>query len=268
MKTLNIAHRGGAGLRPENTLTAFRHAIALGCDGAELDVQLSADGVAVVHHDYRLNPALTRRDGSWLTGETPRIKDLRFAELQSYDLGRPDPASDYARLHPALTPVDGARIPSLAAVAALPAPRTFFLLVELKSSQDLASADPIALADAALEVMRDQLVRTIFVGFDWRGLARIKSRMPEARCWFTTDKLQSDARPLLDLIKAAGGEGWFARYQDATGEAVAEARARGLQVAAWTVNDVAEMNRLIGLGLDALCTDRPDLFLKTFEPGG
>ena len=41
---------------PENTLAAFSDAIARGCDGAELDVQLSADGVAVVHHDFRLNP--------------------------------------------------------------------------------------------------------------------------------------------------------------------------------------------------------------------
>src|SRR5580700_6314402 len=104
MKCLNVAHRGGAGLWPENTLTAFRHALALGADGAELDVQLSADGVVVVHHDFRLNPGLTRKDGAWLKGETPRIKDLSFTELQSYDLGRADPASAYTRSHPALTP--------------------------------------------------------------------------------------------------------------------------------------------------------------------
>ena len=44
MMPWNIAHRGGAGLRPENTLAAFAHAIALGADGAELDVQLTRDG--------------------------------------------------------------------------------------------------------------------------------------------------------------------------------------------------------------------------------
>src|SRR5579872_5771562 len=99
-------------------MAAFSDAIARGCDGAELDVQLSADGVVVVHHDLRLNPALTRRDGTWLKGQTRCIKDLTFAELQSFDLGRPDPASDYARQHPLLTPADGARIPALAEVAA------------------------------------------------------------------------------------------------------------------------------------------------------
>jgi glycerophosphoryl diester phosphodiesterase len=267
MKSWNIAHRGGAGLRPENTLAAFRHAIQLVCDGAELDVQLSADGIVVVHHDYRLNPALTRKEGRWLTGETPRIKDLTLAQLQAFDLGRADPLSNYAYAHPALVPMDGARVPSLAEVAALESLDRFTLLVELKSSDDPASADPGALADAAFDVMKDQLDRTIFVGFDWRGLARIKSRSAQARCWFTTDKLQGDARPVLDFVKAAGGDGWFPCYQDATTEMIAEARARDLQVAAWTVNDEAEMARLLELKIDAICTDRPDV-LKTLEQGG
>lgn len=264
--TWNIAHRGGGGLRPENTLAAFSNAIALGCEGAELDVQLSADGVVTVHHDFQLNPALTRKGGSWLKGETPRIKDLTFSELRNYDLGRADPASDYARGHPALVPMDGTRIPSLAEVAALPSPHPFTLLVELKSSDDPGSADPVALADAALAVMKDHLARTIFVGFDWRGLARIKSHTPAARCWFSTDRLRGDARPVLDVIKTAGGDGWFPRFLDATSDMIAEARARGLQVAAWTVNDPIEMTRLIGQEIDAICTDRPDL-LKALEQG-
>ena len=267
MKTLNIAHRGGAALRPENTLAAFRHAIALGCDGAELDVQLSADGVVIVHHDFQLSPALTPKDGAWLSGETARIKDLRFAEMQAFDLGRADPASDYARTHPVLIPVDGARIPSLAEVAALETMQPFTLLVELKSFDDPASADPVALADAALAVMEDQLDRTIFVGFDWRGLARIKSRASGARCWFTTDKLPGEVQPVLDFIKAAGGDGWFPHHRDVADASVAGARMHGLQVGAWTVNDPADMKRLLDLKLDAICTDRPDL-LQTLEQGG
>jgi glycerophosphoryl diester phosphodiesterase len=265
MKALNIAHRGGAGLRPENTLAAFRHAIALGCDGAELDVQLSADGVVVVHHDFRINPAYARNDGAWLTGEAPRIRDLSFTQLQAFDLGRANPADDYALAHPAQQPVEGACIPRLAEVAALASPQPFTLLVELKSSDDPASADPVALADAALAVMQDQLDRTIFVGFDWRGLARIKSRSPGARCWFTTDKLQGDVRPVLDFIKVAGGDGWFPDYRDVTDATIADARGHGLQIAAWTVNDPIEMKRLVNL--DAICTDRPDI-LQTLEQSG
>ena len=115
--------------------------------------------------------------------------------------------------------------------------------------------------------MADQLERTIFVGFDWRGLTRIKQRSSAARCWFTTDKLQGDAQPVLDFIKAAGGQGWFPCYQDATAENIHSARHRGLQVAAWTVNEPAEMKRLMAFGLDAICTDRPDL-LKSLEQSG
>jgi glycerophosphoryl diester phosphodiesterase len=266
MTIWNIAHRGGAGLEPENTLAAFSRAVRLGCDGAELDVQLSADGVAVVHHDFRLNPALTRKGGQWLRGETPRIADLGFVDLQAFDVGRADPASGYARRHPDLAPADGARIPSLAEVVAL-CPDNFLLFVELKSSTDPDSADPIALADAAFDVMNGQLGRTIFVGFDWRGLARVRQRSAGACCWFTTDKLQGDVRPVLDFIQAAGAQGWFPRHGDVTVDGVREARSRGLQIGAWTVNDPAEMTRLISLGLDAICTDRPDI-LQSLKEGG
>ena len=260
MRTLNIAHRGGAGLMPENTLAAFQDAMARGADGAELDVQLSADGIPVVHHDYRLNPGYCRDgEGCWLTGETPRIKDLTLAELKTYDLGRPKPDSDYAHTHPAMTPVDGARVPTLAEVVAAAQAKAFILFVELKSDSGTDSADPIALADATLAVCEAILDHIVFVGFDWRGLVRVRQRAPRAECWFTTDKLSGDYLPLLDAIKAAGGAGWFPHFADATGLAISDARARGLKIGAWTVNETAQMQRLTEQGLDALCTDRPDL---------
>jgi glycerophosphoryl diester phosphodiesterase len=262
-RILNIAHRGGAGLRPENTLSAFRHAAALGADGAELDVQLSADGVVVVHHDYRLNPEFARKGGQWLAGEGPRIKDLTFAELAVFDLGRPRPGSDYTRSHPDLVVEDGAKIPALEEVVRA-LPESFLLLVELKSSTSADSADPVLLADGAFRMMKSALARTIFVGFDWRGLARIKSLEPKARCWFTTDKLTGDAAPAIHFIKAAGGDGWFPRHEDVTPESVSLARTLGLQIGAWTVNDSQEMRRLLELKLDAICTDRPDI-LQTLE---
>jgi glycerophosphoryl diester phosphodiesterase len=263
MPTLNLAHRGGAALYPENTLAAFRNAIALDCDGAELDVQLSADGVVVVHHDYHLNPGYCRNlNGRWLTGPTPRIRDLSFRELQHYDVGRPEPDSDYAYAHHSLLPVDGARIPALADVIALAdaAPRPFVLFVELKSDGSADSADPLVLADAALEACAAHLEQVVFVGFDWRGLLRLRQRAPSARCWFTTDKLQAGYLPMLDAIKAAGGEGWFPHNGDATGLAISDAHARGLKIGAWTVNESAEMTKMIGQGIDAICTDRPDIF--------
>ena len=136
MPTLNFAHRGGAGLYPENTLAAFRDAVARGCDGAELDVQLSKDGVVVVFHDYRLKPEICRLGGQWLVRPTPRIKDLTRAELATFDIGRLDPASEYGKAHPHTMPVDGETIPTLAEVLEITAAakKPFRLQVELKTS--------------------------------------------------------------------------------------------------------------------------------------
>jgi glycerophosphoryl diester phosphodiesterase len=62
-----IGHRGAAGLLPENTLAGFRKAIELGVDTIELDIQLTSDNEAVVSHDSRLNPAITRdTSGKWI----------------------------------------------------------------------------------------------------------------------------------------------------------------------------------------------------------
>src|SRR5436190_6076763 len=192
MPTLNIAHRGGAGLWPENTLAAFRNAVAMGADGAELDVHLSKDGEVVVFHDYRLKPEIVRdANGHYLTRPTPRIKDLTVAELAAYDIGAPDRRSVYGQQHPDLKPIDGERIPTLGAVLEIckTAAKPFLLQVELKTSwtdRD-AGADPVALADASVAVLKQHgyLDRAIFVGFDWPGLLHVK-KISDAKCWFTT----------------------------------------------------------------------------------
>jgi glycerophosphoryl diester phosphodiesterase len=256
MKPLNIAHRGGAQLMPENTLAAFADALARGCDGAELDVQLTRDGQVVVHHDFRLKAGLARKDGAWLTEPGPRIKDLTLEELRQFDVGTAQPGGSYALAHPLLKAMD-APVPTLEEVAALTCGTNFLLFVELKCDASDDSADPVALADAAYAITGNQ---AIYVGFDWRALVPLVAR--GASCWFTTDRLSGDARPVIDMIAQAGGQGWFPNFADATPEAVAYARAQRLKVGAWTVNDPADMRRLIGL--DAICTDRPDL-LQAFE---
>jgi len=170
-------------MHPENTMAAFDHAIALGFDGAELDVHLSADGVVVVHHDDRLNADYARdKDGDWLAAPTPLIGELTFAQLQSYDLGHIRPGSDYAGGHPAQKPARHARTPSLADVAAAARAAKFLLMVELKMFEGAGEADVLRLVDATLEVIKNDLAHTIFVGFDWRCLLRIKKTRQMSKC--------------------------------------------------------------------------------------
>jgi glycerophosphoryl diester phosphodiesterase len=258
MQPWNIAHRGGAQLMPENTLAAFADALARGCDGAELDVQLTADGVVVVHHDFQLKQGLARKDGVWLDRPGPRIKDLRFEDLRQFDVGTAQPGGDYALTHLLLKPM-AAAVPSLEEVVALAAGRRFTLFVELKCDGSDDSTDPQALVDAAYDVIAQAgfLDGVVFVGFDWRALARIRRHAPTAQCWFTTDRLSGDARPVIEMIAAVGGQGWFPNLADATPENIAYARSQRLKVGAWTVNTPADMRRL--MDLDAICTDRPDL---------
>jgi len=304
MKPLNIAHRGGAGLMPENSLAAFRDAVARGCDGAELDVQLSKDGEVVVYHDYRLKPEITRGPGgAYVTKPALRIKDLTLEELRAFDIGRCDLASEYARAHPDVKAVDGERIPTLAAVVdvAQQSRMPFTLFVELKTSfaDREISADPVALAEASVAVLKEAnyLDRTIFVGFDWSALLHAKKIAPDTPCWFTTlaqswfregtppPEDDPPSEPALQMlrywaatgtspwasgydavkygnsiqraIKAAGGDGWFPTFTDIIPHSVAEARDLGLKVGAWTVDEPADMKRM--LDLDAVCTDRPDI---------
>jgi glycerophosphoryl diester phosphodiesterase len=301
----NIAHRGGAGLRPENTLTAFADAIARGCDGAELDVQLSKDNQLVIFHDFKLNPKICRGpDGKFIVAPTPKIMDLTLAELETYDVSHADPASDYPASHPDLSPSEVEHIPLLAEVIELAkiSPKPFHLFVEIKTSfpDRTMSAPPEAVCEAAIRILRegDYLDRSILVGFDWPALLHAKKIAPEVECWFTTlpSSWFGDGTPapeddppaeaalqvvrhwaqtgtstwaggydaikyggsILKAIKAAGGDGWFPSFTDATPENLAQARALGLKVGAWTVDDPAIMRRLIGEQIDAILTDRPD----------
>lgn len=306
MRPLVLAHRGGAALAPENTLSAFARAIALGADGAELDVHLTRDGQVVVHHDYSLNPDICRdASGVWLQPPTPRLLDLSFADLARYDVGRP--RCDYLRAHPGLVAADNERIPLLSDVVTLArTAQSFHLFVELKSSlfDPMLSAPPEQLAEAAVQVLTscDYIERSAMIGFDWRGLLHAKALEPSLQCWFSSypQSWFRDEEPPRDhapppepalvllrrwcreghapwaagfdpvryggsiaaALKAAGADGWFPHFSDATEDAVRNAHALGLKVGVWTVDDPALMRSVAARDVDAICTDRPDLAVK------
>lgn len=187
-----IAHRGFAGLRVENTLAAFAHAIEVGAAGAELDVHLSRDGAVVVHHDDNLNPAYCRHvDGDWITPQQSRpIADLTHAELCRYDIGTPKPGTDYARRFERIVPVPDQHIPLLRDVIALAKSRSadFRLVIEIKSPPLAAAQRPwMALLQATLDVVQEEdfLERSILCSFDWGALRHARTLQPDLPTWFT-----------------------------------------------------------------------------------
>ena len=101
-------------------MSAFADAVWRGCDGAELDVQLTADGEVVVYHDWHLKPDHCRdTNGAWLKAPTPRIKDLTLEELRLFEVGRAEPDSAYAKSHPHVRWLDEECIPLLSEVIAV-----------------------------------------------------------------------------------------------------------------------------------------------------
>lgn len=267
MTPLNIAHRGGAGLWPENTLFAFGNAVARGFDGAELDVQLTRDGELVVVHDFRLKPEICRgADGDWLAAPGPLIKDLTLTELRSFDIGWPMPGTTYARNHPYLTPRDGERIPLLSEVLEVAkAKKDFRLMVEIKTNfrDRTQSAPPEAVAEAAIATLKQAnfLSRAVLCGFDWVALTHAMKVEPGIACWFTTlppHERNEDTSALLNTIHTAGGQGWSPSRFDAREETIRQAHALGLKVGVWTVNSPDDMRALSAARADALITDYPD----------
>jgi len=120
-------HRGARGLEPENTLAAFRKAIAIGVTTIETDVAVTKDRVPVISHNPNLVPELVRDStGKWLTTPGPSIHSLTLDELRRYDIGRVNPDTKYARQFPEQQPSDGERFPTLREllqlVAAAPRP--------------------------------------------------------------------------------------------------------------------------------------------------
>jgi glycerophosphoryl diester phosphodiesterase len=244
-RPLVFAHRGGAGLAPENTWPAFEHAHALGVDGFELDVRLSRDGEVVVIHD----PDLGRT-----TNAQGRVSALSYDELSRADAGYHFTTDGTFSFRGR-----GVRIPKLRDL--LVAFRDELFIIELKGT------DPL-LARRALEVVRDTGAddRVCFGGFSLRMIRELRRLDPEA----CTSACREEGRMALYASWLRIAPRW-AKYQafqapELSGNTrvvspnfVRLAHSVGLLVQVWTVNEEADMRRLIDWGVDALITDRPDL---------
>jgi len=280
-------HRGARALRPENTLAGFAHALEIGVTTLELDCGVTKDGVVVVSHDRALNPDHTRdKEGQFLTEPGPLIRELSYAELQQYDVGRLRPGSDYALSFPEQQPVDGERIPRLADVFELVQKSgnrelRFNIETKIDPTQPDMTVAPEAFAEALIGVIRAAGMesRTTIQSFDWRTLVQARKLAPEIAIVALTDQQPDEdtmevGKPGASLwlggfdvddhggsvpktVKALGAMVWSPHALDLNPDAVAEAHALGLMVIPWTVNVPEDMERALALGIDGLITDHP-----------
>lgn len=280
-------HRGARGLLPENTLPAFAQALTLGVTTLELDTAVTKDSVVVVSHDPTLNPDITRgANGQWLASNNIAIHSLTYSQLQQYDVGRIRPRTPYALRFSTQQPVDGSRLPSLAAVFAL-ARRAgnntvrFNIETKISPEQPQNTLPPAEFTRALIALVRAEKLesRVTIQSFDWRTLQLVQQEVPQIATvyltaqqpWLDNIRARDSASPwtagfhvsryagsVPQMIKAAGGAVWSPYFGDVTLEAVREAQQAGLKVVVWTVNEPRDITRMIDLGVDGIISDYPD----------
>ncbi len=276
-------HRGTRGLEPENTLPAFERALRIGVTTLELDIGITADGAVVISHDPYLNPTITRdATGKWLAGtQGPLIRSLTLTQLQTYDIGRINPDTPYARSLGTQQPRDGTHMPTLASlfqrVNDLDAKDVRFNIeTKLNPGQPDDTVGPEAMTRVLLQVIdaAGMARRVAIQSFDWRTLQLVQRLAPDIPTVYLTvqtansDNVRdgtwtagwkiADHGSVPRLVKAAGGAAWSPNAGAVTEALVREAQALGLKVIPWTVNNPADMERMVGWGVDGLITDYPD----------
>lgn len=222
-----IAHRGASAEAPENTLAAFRRALALGVDGIELDVQVTRDGVPVVFHDASL-----RR----LTGVTGPLAARTWRDLKKL------------RVHGTET------IPRLVDVLALVHGRAL-VQIELKRGAQVA---PVVRA-----IRRAQAGPwVILASFELTLLRQAGRLAPDIPRMIIAEG--RDLKKLLGAMAALGAVGLSLdhgalRHRSVVGQI----HRHGGKVWCWTVNAAPLMRRLAARGVDAIITDNPALLRRT-----
>jgi len=257
-RPLIYAHRGGAALRPENTLAAFANGLALGADGLELDVHLSRDGVVVVHHD----PMLERT-----TNASGAIRLKTAEELAAIDAGyRFVAAADLPALRSAQGKAapefpyrgKGIGVPTLREVLArFPVP----LIIELKTPEP-------ALARATVDELRqaNAVDRVTLGSFYSHGLHAARAYEPRLATGAAREETRwalykswvhwPVRRPAFREFQVPERSG---RTRIVTPRFVQHAHRAGLAVKVWTVDAHEDVARLLSWGVDAIISDRPDV---------
>lgn len=245
-KFLNIAHRGGGDLRPEETLPAFENALAVGAEVLEFDVHASSDGVIVAMHDGTVDRT---------TDGTGAVKAMTFDELRALDAGyrfTPDDGQTYPYRG------KGIVVPTIEEI--LDAFPDSYYLIEIKQT------DP-PIVDGVLAALEERaaLERVVLASADLDTIVAVRAAAPGVFTSLSTPEM-------LELNVSVGSPDYtppaqfvHSPWDLTTAELVAFAHELGMKVHPWTVNEENRMVDLIGRGVDGIMTDDPAL-LESVSP--
>lgn len=226
---LIIGHRGASAVAPENTIAAFRAAIAAGADGIEFDVRLTRDGVPVIIHDNSL----------YRTARLPhRIAGVTWSELQQID----------------------DTVPSLEQLFTLFEQNDLGLYLEMKSD---TPAEHVPLAKACCRLIRQYSFRErlMIECFDLNALALVKNIDSDIKTAALFQQSLVPRQRVIEKALAIGASAIALHHRLASEPLVQKGKDAGLHVAVWTVDDPAWVERAKATGIDALITNDPAAML-------
>ena len=235
-----VAHRGGAALWVENSLVAFRNALAAGYPAIEFDVVGTRDEALVVIHDTTLDRT---------TNGTGRVADADLDAVRRLRLtGADEP------------------VPTLDELLHLMTDSAALAIVEIKFPADGPAHERLC-ARLLGGLDRHGLIdRTTISAFDWRSLATLRHLSDQVNLTGVIDRKRIDAggglAPAIERLRAVGAGDFGLQWTMIDRETVAQVRAAGMKLGAWTPNGPDELRRMADLGVDWIITDRPDLAVR------
>ncbi len=242
-EVLNIAHRGGGLLAPEETLPAFRRATELGVDVLEMDVQLTSDGVVVLMHDTEVDRT---------TDGVGKLSEMTYAEVLELDAGyrfSPDGGKTF--------PFRGTGVTVATLREVLNEFPEMLFSIELK---EFGATEPVL--DLILELgMQEKVVIASF--FD-AALRKARTYAPEVLTILTLEETIAFVNMSEEEEESYTPPSWIVQTPPSFGDLVVDrelierANRLGLKVQVWTINDAAEMQQFLDMGVHGIISDDPE----------
>jgi glycerophosphoryl diester phosphodiesterase len=261
-------HRGGRARFPENTIPAFQHALEIGVDVLEMDVNVTKDRALVVHHDRKISPDTCLTYSGEKINPAPPIYDLTLAQVKKFDCG--------SLRHPDFrnqTTVPQTKIPTLEEVldwlnkSSIPMAKRVRLNIETKISPDQPdlSPEPHIFAKLVIDLLKKKkfLERAVLQSFDYRTLIEARMLEPKIKISALSDSSSEDLVKTATLLKA---DFVSPRWTLVQHRLVEKLHANKVKVLPWTVNDRLAWAQLSAMGVDGIITDDPDALIEFLSP--
>jgi glycerophosphoryl diester phosphodiesterase len=263
-------HRGARGLLPENTIPSMRAAIDHGATMIELDVVISKDRKVVVSHDHIFHPQITTDpQGKYLTrkeAEKLPLYGMTYEEIRKFDVGlKPHAEFPQQQKIKAYKPLLEELIDSVEMYAKSKGKRISYN-VEIKSGEEgdgIKHPDVATFSELIMAVLQNKNVldRLIIQSFDVRPLRHIHKNYPSIKLALLVGKSDNT---LEEQINRLGFQPttYSPVHPTVTKELVQQCHQRGMKIIPWTVNELAQMQKLVDMGVDGIISDYPNLFAQ------